>query len=71
MLRRELDIPVASEEFWTDAHVVLGYISNEAWQFPTLNARRLEVDITSIHRRPNFKEFLRHFHVLFRCNLLD
>ena len=29
MLRREYDIPVASEEFWTDSQVVLGYISNE------------------------------------------
>ena len=30
MLRRKLDVPVASEEFWTDSQVVLGYISNEA-----------------------------------------
>ena len=29
MLRRELDIPIASEEFWTDSQLVLGYISNE------------------------------------------
>ena len=27
MLRRELDILVASEEFWKDSQVVLGYIS--------------------------------------------
>ena len=26
MLRRELDIPVTSEEFWSDSHVILGYI---------------------------------------------
>ena len=29
MLRRKLNIPVASEEFWTDNQVVVGYISNE------------------------------------------
>ena len=33
MLRRELGIPVASEEFWTDSQVVLGYISKEALRF--------------------------------------
>ena len=36
MLRRELDIPIASEEFWTESQVALGYISNEARQFKTL-----------------------------------
>ena len=30
VLRRKLHIPVASEEFWTDNQVVLGYISDEA-----------------------------------------
>ena len=34
----------------------------------TSNPRRFNVDITSIHRRPNFDEFPRHFRVLFRCN---
>ena len=29
MLKRKLDIPVASEEFWTDNQVVVRYISNE------------------------------------------
>ena len=39
-LRRELDIPVASKEFWIDSQDVLGYISNDSnlnrkfkWQF--------------------------------------
>ena len=36
MLRRELGIPIASEEFWTESQVALGYISNEARQFKTL-----------------------------------
>ena len=49
MLRRELDIPVASEEFWTDSQVALGYISNEAWQFKTFVANRVQFvrEITS------------------------
>ena len=34
----------------------------------TSNRRRFDVDITSIRRRPNFDEFPRRFHVLFRCN---
>ena len=29
------------------------------------------MDITSIHRRPNFDTFPRHFQVLFRCNFAD
>ena len=42
LLRRELDIPVASEELWTDSHVVLGYISNEARRFKTFVANRVQ-----------------------------
>ena len=34
----------------------------------TSNRCRFDVDITSIRRRPNFDEFPRRFHVLFRCN---
>ena len=37
----------------------------------TSNPRRFDVDITSIRRRPNFDEFLRHLHVVFRCNFAD
>ena len=29
--------------------------------------RRIDVDISSIRRRPNFDDFPRHFRVLFRC----
>ena len=49
MLRRELDISVASEEFWTDSQVALGYISNEARQFKTFVANRVQFvrEITS------------------------
>ena len=42
MLRKELDIPVASEEFWTDSHVVLSYISNEACRFETFVANHVQ-----------------------------
>ena len=34
----------------------------------TSNRRGFDVDITSIRRRPNFDEFPRHFHILFRCD---
>ena len=37
----------------------------------TSNGRRFDVNIMSIRRRPNFDEFPRHFHVLFRCNFAD
>ena len=37
----------------------------------TSNQRRFDVDITSIPRRPNFDQFPRHSHVLFRCNFAD
>ena len=42
MLKRELDIPVASEEFWTDSQIILGYISNEAPRFKTFVANRVQ-----------------------------
>ena len=32
MLRRELDIPVTSEEFWSDSQVILGYILDNKCQ---------------------------------------
>ena len=37
----------------------------------TSNGRRFDVNITSIRRRPNFDEFPRYFHELFRCNFAD
>ena len=43
MLRRELDISVALEEFWTDHQVVLGSISNEAQRFKTFAANRVQL----------------------------
>ena len=42
MLRKELDIPVASEEFWTDIQVVVSYISNDACLFKTFVANRVQ-----------------------------
>ena len=37
----------------------------------TSNRRRFDMDITSIRRRPNFDEFPRRFHVLFRRTFAD
>ena len=52
MLRRELDIPVASEKFWTDSQVALGYISNEVRQFKTFIANRVQFirEITKVQQ---------------------
>ena len=33
LLRKELEIPVNKEVFWTDSEVVLGYIRNESKRF--------------------------------------
>ena len=37
----------------------------------TSNRHRFDIDITSIHRKPNFGQFSRHSHVLFWCNFAD
>ena len=37
----------------------------------TSNRRRFDVDVASAWGRPNFDEFPRNFHVLFRCNFAD
>ena len=52
MLRRKLDIPVASEEFWTDSHVLLGYVSNEAHRFKTFVTNRVQFinEITKVQQ---------------------
>ena len=52
MLRRELDISVASEEFWTDSQVVLGYISNEALRFKIFVANCVQfiMEITKVQQ---------------------
>ena len=52
MLRRELDIPVASEELWTDSQIVLVYISNEARRFKTFVANRVQLikEITKVRQ---------------------
>ena len=46
-------------------HSYLGY------RHTTGNRHRFDIDITSIHQRPNFDEFPHHFHVLFQCNFAD
>ena len=33
ILKKELEIPVIKEVFWTDSEVVLGYIRNESKRF--------------------------------------
>ena len=52
MLRRKLDIPVASEEFWTDSHVLLGCVSNEAHRFKTFVTNRVQFinEITKVQQ---------------------
>ena len=52
MLRRELDIPVASEGFWIDSQVVLGYISNETQRLKTFVANRVQFirEITKVQQ---------------------
>ena len=52
MLRRELDIPVASEKFWTDSQVALGYISNEVRRFKTFIANHVQFirEITKVQQ---------------------
>ena len=51
------------------------YFNQEHMELPnghtTSNRCWFHVDTTSIRRRPNFDEFPRHFHVLFRCNFSD
>lgn len=42
MLKRELELEVAQETYWTDSKVVLGYISNEARRFHVFVANRVE-----------------------------
>ena len=37
----------------------------------TSNRRQFDVVIISIRWRPNFNEFPRHFHAIFRCNFAD
>lgn len=41
-LRRELDINISKEVFWTDSRVVLGYISNDVKRFHVFVANRVQ-----------------------------
>ena len=40
-LRKELDVEIHDEVFWTDSKVVLGYIQNTTKKFKTLVANRI------------------------------
>ena len=42
LLRRELEIPINKEYFWTDSKVVLGYISNNSKKFKIFVANRIQ-----------------------------
>ena len=42
LLKRELDYRNATEFFWTDSKVVLGYIHNEARRFHTFVSNRIQ-----------------------------
>lgn len=42
MLKRELEVELSQETYWTDSKVVLGYIANEARRFHVFVANRVE-----------------------------
>ena len=42
MLKKELDIHVDDEIFWTDSKVVLGYINSDARRFKVFVANRVQ-----------------------------
>ena len=52
VLRRELDLPISGEFFWTDSQVVLSYLSNESKRFHLYVANRVQFihDQTSIEQ---------------------
>ena len=50
---------------------IFTYFHNLPNGHSTSNPCRFHVDITSIRWRPNFGEFRRHFHVLFRWNFAN
>ena len=52
-LRRELDVNIASETFWTDSRVVLGYIANDVKRFPIFVANRVQ----EIQERSSLKQW--------------
>ena len=43
LLKKELQIPIKKEIFWTDSEVVLAYIRNEAKRFKIFVANRTEL----------------------------
>lgn len=43
MLKRELDMEIDEEFFWTDSQVVLGYINNDARRFHVFVANRVQL----------------------------
>ena len=43
ILKKELEIPVNKEVFWTDSEVVLGYIRNESKKFKIFVGNRVEL----------------------------
>ncbi|XP_076869830.1 uncharacterized protein LOC143521148 [Brachyhypopomus gauderio] len=42
VVKRELDIDILQEYYWTDSKVVLGYVNNDAKRFHTFVANRIE-----------------------------
>ena len=43
MLRKEFQIPITREIFWTDSEAVLGYIRNQSRKFKVFVANRVEI----------------------------
>ena len=42
MLKKELDLKISEEVYWTDSQVVLGYLANKNKQFHTFVANRIQ-----------------------------
>ena len=58
MLKRELDMHIDEEYFWTDSMIVLGYLSNEAKRFHVYVANRVseirqKTDVSQWHYVPS------------------
>ena len=87
MVKTKKDLKNAYMRFLEDKHEEVGHDSTRdskenyfLWCLDSFSSpygnltgtpRRIDVDITSIRQRPNFDEFPRHFHLLFRCNFGD
>ena len=54
MLRKEFQIPITREIFWTDSEAVLGYIRNQSRKFKVFVANRVEIIRENSHDSHRF-----------------